>query len=113
MHNPTPTNPAAWIRWALDQFNLFNAAPRLRTHSAGGDELDPYDVVRVWVPELLRWLQTGAGDGRKRAAAALILSAWNSEIAVADAPRLEVAYAGMDDTNRKGVRKVLECLRNF
>lgn len=90
-----------WFWWALEQFNLFDSAPR-----PGAD-------FGHWVDKLRRWLATGAGDVRKRSAAQFILHAWNADIKVRGAAPIEMTFGGMDDRNRRAVVTILQNWRCF
>lgn len=99
--------PALWFAWALDQFNLFDHAPRPTV--ACGDGRD----IERWLPRFQEWLASGAGDRRKRTMAQCLLRSWNDQLEVAGAGDIWLEYAGMDDHNRRGVRTVLEHVRYF
>lgn len=103
--NPKTCGAATWFAWALDQFNMFDGAPR----PARGD----HDVLREWIPGFVRWLASGAGDFRKRTMGQCLLRSYNDQVKVKGAGDLWVAYATMDDPNRTAVRKVLEHVRYF
>lgn len=99
---PPKNAPAAqWFRWALDQFNLFHRAPRPETN------------VEAWIDAFLAWMATGAGNRRVRTAGQCLLRCWNDDIQVPGAGDIWTEYGGMDDTNRRGVRRVLEHVRYF
>lgn len=97
--------PEVWFCWALDQFNLFYHAPR--------PGISRGDTVKDWIPRFERWLATGAANRRVRTVAQSLLRSWNDEIRVEGAGDLWTEYGGMDDTNRAGVRRVLEHVRYF
>ena len=93
-----------WFFWALAQFNLFDGAPRPGPTGA--------DFGR-WIDSFLAWLKSGAGNKRKRTIAACLLRCYNDQIKVEGAGDLWLEYGGLDDTNRVGVRRVLEHIRYF
>ena len=96
---------ATWFAWALDQFNLFDGAPR----PAQGDR----DAVSAWIPDFVKWLASGAGNTRKRTVGQCLLRCYNDTAKVKGAGDLWFEYGGMDNTNRDGVRRVLEHVRYF
>ena len=105
--NTRTMTPAEWFVWALNQFNLFDRAPRPECKGDG------YDSTNAWVPKFIAWLGTGAANERARTVGQFLLRSWNSDLAVEGASALELVYGGCDDTNRRGVRVVLEHVRYF
>jgi hypothetical protein len=93
--------PAEWFRWAMDQFNLFDGAPR------------PSKDVVAWIPEFKTWLASGAGNRRKRTVAHCLLLCWNDSSTVPGAGHIWLEYGGMDPHNQAAVRRVLEHVRWF
>ncbi len=111
---PNHKNASAetWFVWALDQFNLFHGAPR-PTPGQSIVKGDPGDDVADWIPKFERWLASGAANRRVRTVGQCLLRSWNDELRVEGAGDVWTEYGGMDDTNRAGLRRVLEHVRYF
>lgn len=107
---------AAWITWAMAQFNLFDHAP---TPAAGGldavikaGELMTVDFDK-WLVRFKRWLLSGAASTRTRSAALFLLHAYNVDIKLRGAQPIEVTFGGMDSTNRAAAVTILSHWRTF
>lgn len=103
--------PASPIRRArrLPALGPFAVQP-LRVRPAPSDAEDGPDA---WVPDFLVWLAGPSGDVRRRTVGRMVLRCWNGLIEVDRATDLEIAYLGMDDANRRGVRTLLEHYRTY
>ncbi len=111
--------PDVWFAWALEQFNVFERAPRPMRGGAVVRMDSPramdggYSSTSAWADKFIAWLGTGAANQRTRTIGQFLLRSWNSEIDVAGADALERVYGGCDDVNRRGIRTVLEHVRYF
>lgn len=95
---------AAWFAWALAQFNLFYSAPKPD---------DGFITTEAWVTAFRKWLGSGAANTRTRSVGQFLLRFYNTAIKIRGAEPVECVYGGCDDTNRRGVRMVLEHARYF
>jgi hypothetical protein len=106
---PEALGAAPWFCWTMDQFNLFDHAPRPER----GPPDDINGGIPPWCVTFKKWLATGAGDLRKRTVGQMLLRCWNDCLKVPGAGDFMDAYLAMDHHNQRGVRTMLEHLRSY